>query len=52
MNTGKGKYGMHSVGLIRQDNKYYIYDDDQRKREIRLKDINSHPQLLFYAQVK
>ena len=50
VNDKKGKDGMHPAVLVRQNTKYYIYDD-KIKREINMwNPLEGHPQLLFYVQ--
>jgi len=50
MNSFKGKNGSHSVAFCCQQGKYRIYDDDKPPQEIPFRNIESHPQLLFYVR--
>jgi len=54
LNNIKGENGQHSIALSYEKDSYYIYNDDNPKRELSFNDVNrlnKHPKLLFYRKL-
>ena len=51
LNMKKGENGYHSIALSCERGDYYIYNDDDLRRKVGLKEVHQHPKLLFYRKL-